>query len=474
MTNDTATESRTERAVLLGWAALGAALLALSFALAYASQLFGYGYAVRDMPVFWLAGGMGLAGALFLALLWLVPASSRLSTTTARLLLWGILVAGLFMRLLQFTAEPALEDDYQRYLWDGAVTAHSLNPYTLSPDQAKEADPSIFQIGRLGVESGLVLDRVNHPHLRTIYPPVAQAAFALSYIIGPWSIDAWRLVILFFDLATVALLLLLLNDLGRSPLWVSLYWWNPIAVKELFNAGHMEAVVIPLVLGGLALAVRKRPIAATASLTLAAGAKLWPVILLPLVWRSLMHAPRKLLIAVGIAALGLALFAWPILSAGLDPASGFVAYASKWKTNSALFPALESLTSPMVARAMVAMLLAIIIGWQCRTAASNPQELTRRALIIISALFLLSPAQFPWYFLWVLPLLCIAPVPGLLVLTATLPLYYTAFYFLARGDTETFPATIVWLIWLPAWGLLLWQARDQIQSFVTSQSRKTA
>lgn len=474
MTNNTASELQTERVVLLGLTALGVALLSLSFALAISSPLFGYDYLVRDMPVFWLAGSMGLAGALFLALLWLVPAASRLSTKTTHLLFWGVLVAGLLMRLVQFTAEPSLEDDFQRYLWDGAVTAHGLNPYALSPDQAKEADPSIFQIGRLGVESGLVLERVNHPHLRTIYPPVAQGAFALSYMIGPWSINAWRLVILFFDLAAVALLLLLLKDLGHSPLWVSLYWWNPIAIKELFNAGHMEAVVIPFVLAGLVLTIRKRPIAATFSLTLAAGAKLWPVILLPLVWRSLMHDPRKLLIAVGITMFSLALFAWPVLSAGLDPASGFVAYASKWKTNSALFPALESITSPTVARAMVATLLAIIIGWQYRTAASDPQDIVRRAFIIVSALFLLSPAQFPWYFLWVLPLLCLVPVRGLLVLTATLPLYYTAFYFLARGDTETFPATIVWLIWLPAWGMLLWQARDQIQSFVTARSRKTA
>ena len=76
-----------------------------------------------------------------------------------------------------------------------------------------------------------------------------------------------------------------------------------------------------------------------------------------------------------------------------------------------------------------------------------------------ATLFLLSPVQFPWYFLWVLPLLALRPVPGLLLATVTLPLYYAAFYFLARDTYAVFTGVIVWFIWVPVWAMLLFDVR---------------
>ena len=474
------------RTLLWGWAALGAPLLFMVVGFTAASPLFGYATEVRAMPVFWLTGGLVSAGLLYLLLPRLIGASERLTPRLARPLLWGMLAAGLSMRLVLFASEPVLEDDYQRYLWDGAVTAHGLNPYAQTPDAAKTADPESLALGRLAIDSGPVLGRINHPDLRTIYPPVAQGAFVLAHKISPWSLTGWRAVILALDMASVALLLLLMRDLGRSPLWAALYWWNPIVLKELFNSAHMDALVVPLVLGGLVLAIRKRTLAATACLTLAAGAKIWPLILLPLVWRGLLSRPKQLAAAVTIAASGAALFAWPILSAGLDPTSGFVAYASAWKTNSALFPVIEAsagwltdaLNPGLLARGLVVLALAGVTVWQSRAPARDAQDFAHKALILTAALFLLSPAQFPWYYLWVLPLLACRPVPGLLVLTATLPLYYSAFYFLSHQAYELFSERIVWLIWLPAWGLLLWEARARLRTLLrplaTSQRARGA
>ncbi len=46
-----------------------------------------------------------------------------------------------------------LEDDYQRYLWDGAVTAAGANPYAVSPQAARALGPATA-LGRLAVEAG--------------------------------------------------------------------------------------------------------------------------------------------------------------------------------------------------------------------------------------------------------------------------------------------------------------------------------
>ena len=465
------------RTVLCAWCAAGTGLLALTAGFTLASPLFGYAYEVRDMPVFWIAFGLCAAGVLFLALPWVIRATERAAPGLVKGLLWAMLAAGLVMRLILFASEPVLEDDYQRYLWDGAVTANGLSPYEKAPEAAKAADPELMALGRLALDSGLVLGRVNHPELRTIYPPVAQGAFALAHRIAPWSLTAWRGLILAFDIISIALLLTLLRDLGRTPLWAALYWWNPVVLKELFNSAHMDALIVPLILGALILAIRKRELTATACLALAAGAKIWPLIFLPIVWRGILDKPGKLAVAIALALGACALLAWSILAAGLDASSGLVAYASKWKTNSALLPALEDLArrglgaanisglgAGLVARAGVVIALGSIILWQGRTAAESAQDLAWKFTIVSSAAFLLTPAQFPWYYLWVLPLLACFPVTGLLVLTATLPLYYTAFYFHAHGAYEVFTGRVVWLIWLPAWGLLLWQARHWFAS----------
>ena len=49
-----------------------------------------------------------------------------------RVVLW-ILALGIIMRFAAILAEPILEDDYHRYLCDGAVSANGLNPYLYSP-----------------------------------------------------------------------------------------------------------------------------------------------------------------------------------------------------------------------------------------------------------------------------------------------------------------------------------------------------
>ena len=51
-------------------------------------------------------------------------------------------------------------------------------------------------------------------------------------------------------------------------------------------------------------------------------------------------------------------------------------------------------------------------------------------------------------------MLALRPVAGLLILTATLPLYYTIFHFRPRDQLDLFRHGVVWLIWIPAWVVL--------------------
>lgn len=415
-------------------------------------------------PICWLVAIAVIAGAIFLSL----PATVRRLQGAAPLLVL-VVGLGLLMRLVVLASEPMLEIDFNRYLWDGAVLANGFNPYAFSPAEVLAGDAPAGLLA-LAQGSGGLLDRIGHGELRTIYPPLAQAAFALAHKIAPWDLTAWRIVILLSECVTLLLLLALLRAVKLSPLWALLYWWNPLVLKELINSAHMDALLLPFLLGSMLLVLRERVVGAAGVLALATGVKLWPLLLLPLVLRSAWGDARLLLGAAalfGAIALTLAL---PLLIAGLDQQAGLVAYATTWQRNTAIFMAfawlldqglmafhLTDLDAGRIARALVGVVmgaLALGLAWsrpvsQC--------DLCRRFAILIAALFLLSPAQYPWYYTWLVPFLVFLPSPGLLLLTALLPLYYLRFGLEAMGMADAFDNYIVWLIYLPVLLVLLWE-----------------
>jgi hypothetical protein len=232
----------------------------------------------------------------------------------------------------------------------------------------------------------------------------------------------------------------------------------------------MDIVVLPPLLLALLLAARGRTVLAAAALAVAIGAKIWPVLLLPLVLRPALKSPARLFAATSVLVALLALQALPILAAGIDQSSGFVAYAQSWQRNSALFPLVETVATWIagsdvagtVSRAILALLcgaVALAVAWRPYTTTG---QLLIRAALVVATLLLTAPAQYPWYLVWLAPFLPFLPLPGLLVLAGTLPLYYTAFHFAPRQQIDLYNGVIVWLAWLPVWTLLardLWRLR---------------
>lgn len=461
------------------WKIGGALLLALTGAMALLSGAFAPEIPLPQRPILAMVALLGLVGLAFRYLAELILHSRE----TPRLLA-AILLAGAVMRGVMFFSTPILEDDFYRYFWDGALTANGFNPYAYAPDQIKrglagegEVPPRLLALAR---ESGAVIERINHAYIRTIYPPLTQAAFALAYFIEPWSLTAWRTVLLGFDLAALLLLFHILRYLRLSPLWIAVYWLNPLLVKEIFNSGHMDALVFPFILAAILLAAQQKPYRAATFLAMAAGVKIWPAALLPLFLRPLWPDYRRMAAALALFGILALLLFLPIFAGGFwNESSAFTNYSTRWQLNDSLFKILLGFSwgitkligvhpghSQLLARFLAGFLLLGWIGYLTlrtggKPTTSNPQLTTGdpaaifdRSLLLIAGMFLLLPNQFPWYGVWLTPLLAISPRKSLLWLTPLLSLYYLRYYFLAAGKVELFDYGIVWFEFIPVWALI--------------------
>jgi len=406
------------------------------------------------------------AGFVFLFLLPLVP-----RITPDRPLVAIAILVGFALRFLMFGSTPVMEVDFYRYLWDGAVTASGFNPYLFSPEAiAQGSDPDLL---RLAEDAGHIVSRINYADLRTIYPPLTQSFFALAFWIDNWDLNAWRIVLLGSEFITLGLILQLLRTLNRSSLWSLVYWWNPLLIHETYNTLHMDILLAPFLLIAILLMIRQKNIMASAALTLAAGIKLWPLLLLPFALRPLLAKPRQLLTALFAIVVVASITIAPLFIYGLGEQSGLMGYAQDWVRNSALFPLLNKIiwfSDEGIIRILIALALTTLVLALNRRPITDSDQFIRNLCWVVAALFLLSPTQFPWYAIWFAPLLCLYTQPALLLLTALMPIYYLRFYWATKGETAFFDNFVIWFQYLPVYSLFIlnYFQRRRVPAMVSS------
>lgn len=444
---------RARRTAIPVWI-VGGSLLAYAIVLGVLSYLLQGDMLSREQALTCLASGGVAAGAMYLIGMY---RSSDLRVAP----LWIVGVA-IVARLIVSAAPPMLESDYQRYLWDGAVTANGINPYRHAPGDivaGMEKGPERDQVTDLAAKAGPVLTSVNHPHLTTVYPPVAQGAFAAAYAVAPFNPFGLRIVFALADVTTLLLLSRLLKALSLAPVQLAWYAWNPLLLREVYSALHMDVLLLPPIAASLLAAVRSRGTAASAWLVVASAVKVWPVALLPNMLRPLLGRWRRLGLAILVCGLFGAALWLPVLLVPHGQNSGFLAYGKGWQNNDGFFRAGIWLTervltafrcepwhSHAIMRLVAAALVAGVVLCQSRTPARGGLDLVNRCLWVVGTIFVLSPTQFPWYWLWCLPFLTLRPFLPLLLYVGLLPLYYVQ-------DQLVYPLSH-WLQHAPVWLLL--------------------
>ena len=462
---------------LFGAALIGAAL----FFIRHLSFSFPLGTTTPDHPYIAFTATLMLANFIWLGLIFILKSwdkAPRAGTRSSwRMWIWGLIALSLSFRAIFFGTIPIYEDDWNRYLWDGASVAQGVSPYKYSPveiiDQLahgqvnpaqKRISPDEGQrLEALSDEGYAILTHINNPHLTTIYPPSAQAAFALAALIKPLKIDGLRAVFLGIEALTMFLLIKALTLYGRSPLWVLLYAFNPLLIYSAFNVVHMDVILPPFMIAALIL-IKRRPYLAGLALAGAAAVKVWPLLLAPILYRDWTARPKIYIsAAICVAAMSLILF-WPMISE-LRSDSGLSAYSQNWQRSSFLFPVFTTFLDGIVAdpgRFARLSVAAILTGlslwfgfehiWQSRASAPiqtsqlaqpSPNIIPRALMITTLTLLFLSPTGYPWYVIWVIMFMPFMPYYGAAMLCVLVPLYYVRF---ALGEQGRYEIYTHWLV----------------------------
>ena len=286
-------------------------------------------------------------GALFVPYAMALLACRRVAATghERRLVAALIVAAALLARLSLCGLWPLFSDDLYRYVWDGWVLSAGHGPYSYAPDHQALA----------ALRDAHIWPRINHPHLPTIYPPLAQYAFWLATRVGD-ELVMMRLLWIAVEALGVAGVAWLCRARCAQPgalVALAIYALNPLVIVEVAWSGHVDALAWAPLAAALAWpqadARKRASLAQGALLGLSVAAKLLGVIALPLLlWRALASWRLGARAALGRAcataascALVVALCYAPLLTANPDATGSLATYAASWRNNDGLYRALH-------------------------------------------------------------------------------------------------------------------------------------
>lgn len=209
---------------------------------------------------------------LFLAYLWVYR-----TVSISDLGFW--LVLAVVLRLGLVFLFPLLSDDVYRFIWDGRLVTNGYNPFNYLPSTLIAEGPMVPGLDQSLYES------LNSPEYFTIYPPIAQATFAVATYLFPNSLYGaavvMKLFLFAFEVGSLILILRLLLHWGLPLKNSLLYALNPLIIIEVCGNLHYEGAMVFFLLLSIWLVVKGRFLFSSAMLAFSVASKLLPLMFFP-------------------------------------------------------------------------------------------------------------------------------------------------------------------------------------------------
>ena len=380
--------------------------------------------------------------ALAAGLVYLVALYGFERTRASRATFILLIFCALVFRATLWPMQPTLSDDLQRYRWDAKVQANGWNPYAVAPQ-----DP------RLAYLRDHYYEIMPGRETPTIYPPATELVYRATWKLFPGP-TAFKVPFAAADVLVLLLLAWMFREDKDRAFRLAVYAWNPLVIVEFAGSGHNDVLALLGIVGGLAL-LKKRPALASAPIALAMMAKVFPAVLLP-VWirRAGWPEKRRGWRAAGLAAAVSLLVTLPYLHGLGALRADLVHYEANWKNyHASLYTAIDWLTGggtqfPELAAAAAIGGLALWLAWK-------RAEPARAAYLLIGTSLAFWPNGYPWYFTWIVPLLCFFPNPAWLLLTVLQFLSYNVLIGYGILGQFKFDPLMQWLVYAPFYGLLV-------------------
>jgi hypothetical protein len=311
--------------------------------------------------------------------------------------LFVIFAVAILIRLIAISSEPLLSSDIYRYVWDGRVQGAGINPYRYFPAEDALAflrDKAIYP----------EINRADYAH--TAYPPFAQIFFYLATRFGD-KLDVMRLAFISCEAVVTGCLMVLLRRLNKQRTIIVGYLWHPLAVWEVANGGHVDALLMMLTVVALLLLIARWRVLGALLIACGVLVKPYAIAMLPAFWRPWdFRAPILcilLVVALYLPYLGVGEGVIGFVPTYLHE-EGFLAGDGFWLV--ALVRRIIGY-QPGILEAYLALGVAVFVYAVIRILRKPmfyaAEEQIRDVMVLLFiGLFVLSP-NYPWYYLPLVP-----------------------------------------------------------------------
>jgi len=342
-----------------------------------------------------------------------------------------VLAFAFFFRLTVFFVPPFASDDINRYVWDGRVQNAGVNPYRYAPEAPE-----------LAFLRDANYDGIRSKSVRTIYPPLSEVLFRAAARISP---EVWvqKLAFIFFDVATIILLLFYLDWRGRPPSWALVYAWNPLVLLEFSSSGHHDALGIFFLMSGIFLLEKTKNAAGMSALAASFLATFTSILVVPwILWRSRFRKYLWTFLAVsliGYLPFWRGFFPW---ERAMALVAGAGTYFKDWCFNASVYAVLSAFFhNGLMLEKILLVILAAAGFWLARIL----DNLLAYVGLMVSAALIVSPVVYPWHVCWLLPFLCFYPFWSGILWSALVCLSYVVLSVYANTQSLVLSGWVPWI-----------------------------